>query len=384
MRASTLLALLPVAMAAPSIVKRSSLAPIITPRDAQVIDGKYIVKFKDDIIKTAVTSAISSISAKADYTYSEAFNGFAGSLTPEEVETLQNDPTVEYLEQDAVISISATQSNAPWGLARISSSEPGGTTYTYDANPGAGTCAYIVDTGIDTTHSEFGGRASFAANFVDSNDGDGEGHGTHVAGTVGGITYGVAKETTLYAVKVLGDDGSGSTSGVVAGMQFVVTDAPSRSCPSGVVVNMSLGGGYSSSINSAAAAIVDAGIFLAVAAGNDGADAESSSPASAPSACTVGATDSSDVLAYFSNYGSVVDVLAPGVDILSSIPGGGSETLSGTSMASPHVAGLGAYLLGKGSSVSDLCSTIASSALENVISDVPSGTANLLINNGYK
>lgn len=163
-------------------------------------------------------------------------------------------------------------------------------------------------------------------------------------------------------------------------MEYVTT--ATDDCPNGAVVNMSLGGSTSSAINSAAAAIVDAGLFLAVAAGNDGSDASYSSPASEPSACTVGATDSSDNLASFSNYGSLVDVLAPGVDVLSATPGGGSQELSGTSMASPHVAGLAAYLLGNGASVSGLCETIASSGLQGVISGVPSDTANILINNG--
>lgn len=153
MRAATLLALLPLAMAAPSPTRRSEPAPIIKPRDATLIDGKFIVKFKKDVVSTAVTSAIQSIASKADYTYSSRFNGFAASITPQELEALQNDPTVEYIEQDAVVTISETQTNAPWGLARISSSSPGGSTYTYDSNPGAGTCAYIVDTGIDVSHS---------------------------------------------------------------------------------------------------------------------------------------------------------------------------------------------------------------------------------------
>lgn len=172
------------------------------------------------------------------------------------------------------------------------------------------------------------------------------------------------------------------SAGVIAGMEYVAGDAASQDCPNGVVANMSLGGGFSQSINDAADAITSAGIFLAVAAGNSAADASTFSPASAESACTVGATDSSDGFASFSNYGSLVDVLAPGVDVESSIPGGGTDTYSGTSMASPHVAGLGAYLLGTGASVSGLCDTIASSALEGAISGAPSGTANLLINNG--
>jgi subtilisin family serine protease len=233
----------------------------------------------------------------------------------------------------------------------------------------------------NVSSQDFGGRASFAGNFADDNDDDVQGHGTHVAGTVGGTTYGVAKATTLLAVKVLDDSGSGTNAGVIAGMEFVVTDAPSRDC-SGVVVNMSLGGGFSQSINDAAEAIVEAGIFLAVAAGNSGADASTFSPASAPSACTVGATDSSDGFASFSNYGSLVDVNAPGVDVLSAYPGDTTDTLSGTSMASPHVAGLAAYLIGNGASATGLCEEIAGSSLSGVISGAPSGTTTDLINNG--
>lgn len=155
MRSSTLLALLPLAMAAPSSIKakRDTPAPLIIPRGTSLVDGKYIVKFKKDVVTASINSAISSIKADADYTYADHFNGFAASLTEEELTTLRDDPTVEYVEQDAIITISATQSNAPWGLARISSQSPGGTTYTYDDTAGTGTCAYIVDTGIDTTHS---------------------------------------------------------------------------------------------------------------------------------------------------------------------------------------------------------------------------------------
>lgn len=165
-------------------------------------------------------------------------------------------------------------------------------------------------------------------------------------------------------------------------MDFVVDDAPSQDCPNGVVVNMSLGGYFSSAVNQAAASITRAGHFLAVAAGNDGVDAEDFSPASESSACTVGATEENDSLATYSNVGALVDVLAPGSDILSTWIGGRTNTISGTSMASPHVAGLAAYLLGLGESAEGLCESIASTALDGVISGVPSDTVNLLINNG--
>ncbi|KAM5361425.1 hypothetical protein ACJZ2D_013115 [Fusarium nematophilum] len=382
MRTATLLPLLPLALAAPT--KRAEPAPILRPRGVQLVDGKYIVKMKTGVQAASVSSAVSSIEADADYTYENSFRGFAASLSDKELKNLQDDPNVEYIEQDAVITIKATeeQKNAPWGIARISSSRAGGSTYTYDDSAGEGTCAYVVDTGIDTEHEEFEGRAKFLKNFAGGGDGDGQGHGTHVAGTIGSKTYGVAKKTTLFAVKVLGDDGSGTNSGVIAGMDFVATDAASQDCPKGVVVNMSLGGEKSEAVNSAAASIVDAGLFLAVAAGNDGVDASTFSPASEASACTVGATTRNDTLAYYSNTGSVVDVLAPGTDILSTWPGGKTNTISGTSMASPHVAGLGAYLLGLGQSAKGLCEHIVSTGLEGIVSGTGSGTPNLLINNG--
>ncbi|RSL63178.1 hypothetical protein CEP54_005282 [Fusarium duplospermum] len=382
MRTATLLALLPLAFAAPS--KRAEPAPVLRPRGVQLVEGKYIVKMKSGVRATSVSSAVSSIEADADYTYSKSFNGFAASLKEDEIEKLKHDPNVEYIEQDAVITIKATteQENAPWGLARISSDKAGGKTYTYDDSAGEGTCAYVVDTGIDVDHPDFDGRAKFLKNFAGGSDNDGQGHGTHVAGTIGSTTYGVAKKTSLFAVKVLDDNGEGTNSGVIAGMDFVAGHAAEASCPKGVVVNMSLGGQFSSAVNKAAKSIVDAGLFLAVAAGNDGADASESSPASEPSACTVGATTRNDTLAYYSNTGKIVDVLAPGTDILSTWPGGKTNTISGTSMASPHVAGLGAYLLGLGQKAEGLCDYIVSTALDGVVSSVGSGTPNKLINNG--
>ncbi|KAL2255475.1 hypothetical protein VTK26DRAFT_3272 [Humicola hyalothermophila] len=388
---AALLALLPAAVfAAPASGPLDKRAPIIAARAGQVVPGKYIIKLKDGVANDVVDFILNQISEfKPDHVYKgRKFKGFAGKINDALLDIVRAIPDVEYVEEEAIFTINAytSQTNAPWGLARLSSKTPGSTTYTYDSSAGEGTCAYVIDTGIYTGHSDFGGRASFAANFVDSSNTDGNGHGTHVAGTIGGTKYGVAKKTRLYAVKVLGADGSGSTSGVVAGINFVAEDAPKRNCPNGVVANMSLGGSRSSSINAAAAALVDAGIFLAVAAGNENTDARYSSPASESSVCTVGATDSRDRKSSFSNYGSVVDIHAPGTNILSAWIGSSSasNTISGTSMASPHIAGLGAYLLaleGKRSPEA-LCSYIKSTANSGVISGLPSGTVNQLAFNG--
>ncbi|KAI0147634.1 proteinase T-like protein [Xylariaceae sp. FL1272] len=378
MRSFTLLSLVPLALAAPS--KRATPAPLHVPRDTTLIEGKYIVKMYDDVIPTM--SAMSAMAAEPDFVYdTPGFKGFAGALTAEEVEALQAHPGVEFVEQDAVMSINTyvTQSSTPWGLSRISH-RSGTTDYVYDDSAGAGVCAYIIDTGIYTAHSEFEGRATWLANYADSSDSDGNGHGTHVAGTVGSTTYGVAKKVSLFAVKVLDSSGSGTTSGVVAGMNYVTSDSQTRSCPNGTVANMSLGGGSSTAINTAARNMIGAGVFLAVAAGNSNTDAASTSPAGESTVCTVGATTSADARASFSNHGAVVDIFAPGQDVLSTWNNGGTNTISGTSMASPHVAGLGAYLLAlEGLKAPQmLCSYIASIATSGVISGVPSSTVNLL------
>ncbi|KAI0481492.1 subtilisin-like protease PR1K [Xylaria cf. heliscus] len=382
MRSAAILAALPLALAVPS--KRDAPAPLLKPRNGNVIQGKYIVKMKSSSGVDILEAHKNLVASNVDFTYnSHQFTGFAASMTEEEVEALQNMPDVEYIEHDAIVKAYATQSGADWGLARLSNTSPSSSTYTYDDSAGEGVCAYIVDTGIDVDHPDFEGRATFASNQVDNDDTDGNGHGTHVAGTIGSKTYGVAKKVSLYAVKVLGADGSGTNSGVIAGMDFVVSDAPDRDCPKGVVVNLSLGGGVSSAVNAAAANVVSAGHFMAVAAGNEAEDASNSSPASEPSVCTVGATDKTDALSYFSNFGKLVDILAPGSDIESTWPGGKTNTISGTSMASPHVAGIGAYFLGLGvSTPEDLCDYIASKAQTGAISGVPSGTTDGIIQNG--
>ncbi|KAI9149875.1 Subtilisin-like serine protease AsES [Paramyrothecium foliicola] len=378
MRASLALALLPLALAAPQ--KR---APLHVPRDVNLVEDHYIVKLKapEGEFQATVDALVSDIAADADLVY-ENFGGFAASLTKEEVEALRSNPNVEYIEQDAEIQAFATQTGAPWGLARLSNVNTGSTTYTYDDTAGAGTCAYVIDTGIQINHPNFGGRAVFGRNFVNSITGDDNGHGTHVAGTIGGTTYGVAKRTTLIGVKVLSASGGGTTAGVVGGMDWVATDGRTRSCPNGVVVNMSLGGGFSSSINTAAANIVNAGLFLAVAAGNEAQNAANVSPASYAGACTVGATDSADRVASFSNFGAGVDIHAPGVSILSTWINSGTRSISGTSMASPHIAGLGAYFLGlRASTAAGMCNYLRSQALTGRITGLRSGTPNYLSQN---
>jgi subtilisin family serine protease len=379
MRASVALALLPLALAAPQ--KR---APLHVPRDVNLVEGQYIVKLKapaEGEFTASINSVVASIAADADIVY-EDFGGFAATLTPEEVEALRSNPSVEFIEQNAEVKAFATQTGAPWGLARLSNANAGSTTYTYDDTAGTGTCAYVIDTGIQINHPDFGGRAVWGNNFVDSSSTDGNGHGTHVAGTIGGTTYGVSKRTTLVAVKVLNSSGSGTTAGVVGGMDWVARDGRTRNCPNGVVVNMSLGGGFSSSINTAAAGIVNAGLFLAVAAGNEAQNAANVSPASYAGACTVGATDSSDRVASFSNFGAGVDIHAPGVNILSAWPTSTTRTISGTSMASPHIAGLGAYFLGlRAATPANLCSYLVSQGLSGRISGIRSGTPNILAQN---
>ncbi|KAF1363022.1 oryzin precursor [Lizonia empirigonia] len=326
------------------------------------------------------------------------FGGFAADMSDDVVQLLRSYPGVEYIEQDAVIQANlgefehlekkayVTQSSSTWGLARISHAARGSTSYTYDNTAGANTCVYVVDTGISTTHPEFEGRATFLANYAgDGSNTDGNGHGTHCAGTVGSKTYGVAKKTTLFAVKVLDASGQGTNSGVIAGINFVTNDSKTRAgCTAGVVGSMSLGGSKSTAVNSAVANAVTAGVFMAVAAGNDGQDAANVSPASEVSAFTVGASDSSDKFASFSNYGSVVDMIAPGVSILSTWLNGGTNTISGTSMATPHVAGLAAYILGlEGKRTpSALATRLQTLATKNAITGVPSGTNNYLAFNG--
>ncbi|KAI0533642.1 subtilase [Xylaria digitata] len=299
---------------------------------------------------------------------------------------------VSYIEANQYVNISAlvAQANAPPGLVRLSHAQAGEDSYVFDDSAGEGITAYVVDTGILTTHSEFQGRATLEFNAIEgSADTDENGHGSHVSGTIGGATFGVAKNVKLIGVKVLDADGGGTNADVLDGLNFVESDVGTKNLKGKAVMNMSLGGGQSRAINNAIAAIAAAGVVPVVAAGNEAQDAGNTSPASAPDAITVGALDATnDQRASFSNFGDVVDIYAPGVDVLSVgiTDDEATETLSGTSMASPHVAGLAAYLMSlegltDATAVSDRMKELAAATGASVQKNVQ-GTTSAIANNG--
>ena len=322
----------------------------------------------------------SSVKATPLFVYDADLKGFAADLTDAQLRELRHSPEVKYVEQDERVEELAThtQTNAPWDLDRIDQQFlPLDLTYHYSSE-GAGVHVYIIDTGIQTDNVDFGSRASFAYNSVDSRNTDGNGHGTHVAGIVGGTKYGVAKLATLYGVKVLSASGSGSTAGVIAGTDWVTA----HQVPGKSVANMSLGGGANSAMDAAVNHMIESGVFVVAAAGNDNRSACNYSPARAPVAFTVAASDSQDRKATFSNHGPCVDAYAPGVAIPSDWIGSRTavNTISGTSMAAPVVAGIAALYLSDHVSTPAATSTwIIDHATTGVIHGNPSGTANRVV-----
>jgi len=319
-------------------------------------------------------------SGKVKKVYAHALVGFSAEMTEEDALAVSEDPRVAYVEEDGEMEIVTTQSPATWGLDRIDQADrPLSNSYTY-ASTGSGVNAYIIDTGIRVTHTQFGGRASVAFDaVVDGRNGiDCNGHGTHVSGTVGGSTYGVAKSVRLFAVRVLDCSGSGTTSGVIAGVNWVTGH---RVTPA--VANMSLGGGVSSALDTAVGNSINAGVTYAIAAGNSNTNASNSSPARVSAAITVGASTSGDARSSFSNFGSVVDIFAPGSSITSAWAASdtATNTISGTSMATPHVAVVAARYLqnNRTASAATVRNAIVNAATLNRLSGIPSGTANRLL-----
>ena len=391
------------------------------PPDDHVSQRSYIVRLQPGADARGVARAL-AVSPR--FVYSEVFDGFAADLTEGQINALRRNGSVRDVEIDRVATVvpmgkttkpgggkptepapAPTPSPTPeptpeptpvpdsgvwdqplpadgslWGLDRI---DAGGLDWHYRyPGTGAGVTAYVVDTGISTAHADFGGRAQLAFDNVGgrpARGGDCNGHGTHVAGTIGGTVYGVAKGVQLRSVRVLDCNGSGPYSGVIAGLDYVLQN---HSGPS--VVNLSIGGPKSPALNDAVTKLVDSGVFVAVAAGNETLDACASSPSSAAAAVTVAASDSADELAFFSNYGSCVDVMAPGVDITSDWLNGGVNRISGTSMATPHVTGAASVYLGAHADAGpgDVASWIGANAVSSAASDNFSGTPNLLLNLG--
>ncbi|MFC9338077.1 S8 family peptidase [Streptomyces sp. NPDC057020] len=348
------------------------------------IAGSYIVTLDESApAETAKGRAVAArFGAKIERTYTSAINGYAVELSEAQARKLAADPAVASVVQNRVFTVDGTQPSPPsWGLDRIDQRAlPLNQSYTYPDSAGQGVTAYIIDTGVRITHSDFGGRASNGYDAIDNDNTaqDGHGHGTHVAGTVAGTSYGVAKKAKIVGVRVLNNQGSGTTAQVVAGIDWVTRNAVKPA-----VANMSLGGGVDSALDTAVRNSIASGVTYAVAAGNDNSNASNYSPARVAEAITVGSTTNTDARSSFSNYGSALDIFAPGSSITSSWNSSDSatNTISGTSMATPHVAGAAAvYLAGNPTATPAQVSTaLTTAATPNVVTNPGSGSPNRLL-----
>ncbi|HVF03817.1 MAG TPA: S8 family serine peptidase [Frankiaceae bacterium] len=377
MRARPLLAAIPAAILSLSLTPAQA-APVAT--------APYVVTVRDGVSSTDAAAFARGIGAEVTDVWSLAINGFAARLTLAEVAALRANPAIQLVEHDAVFGIAATQTNLPnWGLDRVDQrSLPLSGSYTYTAT-GTGVKVYIVDSGIRFSHTQFGGRAISGTDAIDGGTADDcNGHGTHVAGIAGGSTVGGAKTASIIAVRVLNCSGTGTLSQIVNGLNWTIAD---HAAGTPAVANMSLGAGANSTIDTAVNNTINDGITVVVAAGNGNTGgvrqpACNYSPARVANAITVGATTKTDAAASFSNYGSCVDWLAPGVEILSSWHTGDTAGayVDGTSQAAPHVAGIAAqYLQGNPTaSPATVRSALYTLTTKNVISNVGTGTPNAL------
>jgi subtilisin family serine protease len=379
-------------------VAYAQLAPLLHADNHNVINGSYIIILKDGLEITDRDSHVLTLKEKMSLAADGSevgwlYNigtmmGFSAKLSEALLKAELAHPDVKYIEADQIMSINTpaattTQTNPTWGLDRIDQRNlPLDKKYTYNSVAGTGVDVYVIDTGILTTHVDFGGRATSVFNAITGESPtDLNGHGTHCAGTIGGTTYGVAKKVALKAVKVLSGSGSGTNSGVISGVNYVTNNkSPSRQS----VASMSLGGGASTALDNAVTASINAGIPYAVAAGNDNANACNYSPAKTASAVTVGATTSTDARASYSNYGTCVDIFAPGSSITSDWIGSSNtatNTISGTSMATPHVAGVIALHLSlhPGQSPATVTSWLNSQATPSKVTNPGTGSPNRLL-----
>jgi len=348
----------------------------------EVVPGQYIVVFHGAVTDpgTVATALVSGLGGTMLHIYTSALKGFAARLPAAAADAIRRNPLVASVEPDQVMRADVTQAmdanGDPWGLDRIDQGAlPLTRTYSYTAT-GAGVHAYIIDTGIWTLHPEFGGRADDVYDALGITGEDCNGHGTHVAGTVGAATYGVAKGVSLHGVRVLSCAGIGLNSDVIAGVDWVTANHANPA-----VANMSLGGGKSSALDQAVTNLWNSGVFLAVAAGNDNADACGSSPAGATGVFTVAASERTDAKASYSNWGTCVEAYGPGSSIKSTYLAGTTMTLSGTSMATPHVTGVAALYkatFGDAASVT-VSNWIINNATTAVVTGNPSGTPNRLL-----
>ncbi|MEW2413831.1 S8 family peptidase [Streptomyces sp. NPDC046866] len=352
------------------------------------VADSYIVTLKDSAARSTAASGKAvarKYGASIDRTYSAALNGYSVKVSEKQAKKLAADPAVKSVVQNRTFTIDGAQGTQPgppsWGLDRIDQRAlPLDSSYTYPDKAGEGVTAYIIDTGVRISHTDFGGRASYGFDAIDNDNTaqDGHGHGTHVAGTVAGGSYGVAKKAKIVGVRVLDNNGSGTTAQVVAGIDWVTQHAVKPA-----VANMSLGGGADSALDTAVRNSIASGITYAVAAGNESTDASTKSPARVAEAITVGATTNTDAKASYSNYGSVLDIFAPGSSITSSWGTGdtATNTISGTSMATPHVAGAAALYLSQNpsSTPAQVRDGLVAAATPNVVTGPGTGSPNRLL-----
>ncbi|MGW6605192.1 S8 family peptidase [Streptomyces sp. NPDC055036] len=350
------------------------------------VQGSYIVTLKKTAgLKSASAagrSVVSEYGGTVKRTYTAALNGYAAELSPAQAQRLAADPAVDQVFQDREVHALATQTNPPsWGLDRIDQAAlPLNNSFTYPDSAGEGSTVYVIDTGVRITHQDIAGRASNGYDAVDNDNvaQDGNGHGTHVAANAAGTAYGVAKKARIVAVRVLNNAGSGTTAQVVAGIDWVTNNHGPRS-----VANVSLGGGANAAIDTAVQNSINSGVTYAIAAGNSGANAQNYSPARVADAITVGATTSTDARASYSNFGARVDIFAPGSAITSAWNTSDTATssISGTSMATPHVAGAAAvYLAGHPTATpAQVAAALVNGATNGVVTNPGTGSPNKLL-----